>query len=86
MTARENLGGDVSETLSRYCLLQTISVEDQKFCYDIDNIKGEVSRLLKLGASDERICRKIKSINPNFCAKKTVKDQSFSRKKGIIYI
>lgn len=85
MTLRENQG-EVSENLNRYCTLQTISVEDQKFCYDIDNIKADISRMLKLGAEDERICRKVKSINPNFCATKTVKDTSFSRKKGIIYI
>ena len=85
ITARDGETASVSDVLSRYCSLQTISVEDQKFCYDIENIKGEINRLLTLGASDERICRKVKAINPDFCRSKKIKDKSFSRKRGIIY-
>jgi hypothetical protein len=78
--------GSVMDSFVRYCQLQSISVEDQKFCYDSDTIKGDIQRLLSLGANDDRICKKIKSINPDFCMTKAIGDKSYARKKGIIYI
>ena len=42
-------------------------MDEQKFCYDIENIQISINRLLDLGADEFRICRKIKSINPDFC-------------------
>lgn len=77
---------NVIDSLNSYCQLQTISVEDQKFCYNIDTIKGDLQRLLSLGANDDRICKKVKSVNPDFCVTKAIGDKSYSRKKGIIYI
>ncbi len=77
----------IADSLERYCKLDNLAVEDSKFCYDINTIQQEITRLLKFGASDERICKKLKAINPDFCITKTVlQEKSFSRKKGIIYI
>jgi hypothetical protein len=66
------------EALYRYCSLQNLAIEDAKFCYNIDTIKGEINRMMTLGANDERICKKIKSINPDFCLSKISSSSSFS--------
>lgn len=92
--AKQNSDLTVSEALEGYCKLEHISIEDQKFCYDIDSIKSEIKRLLTLGADDDRICKKVQSINPHFCTKKTTKksDDNLAAyvpartKRGIIYI
>ena len=53
--------------MERYCNLSNLPVDEQKFCYDIDPIKQELERLLEYGADEIRICKKVKSINPDFC-------------------
>ncbi len=80
-------------SLDRYCSLTNIEVDDQKFCYNIDNIKQDMHRLLDFGASESRICKKIRSINADFCASKKVKVEEPTGihlneryKRGIIYI
>jgi hypothetical protein len=83
----------ISDALAKYCQLQNIPVEDQQFCYNIDTMHKDVSRLLALGASDERICKRIKSVNKNFCTSKsnssrteTISKKMINRaKKGVIY-
>ncbi len=48
-------------------------MEDAKFCYDIDTIQMELKRLFDLGANDDRICRRVYSMNPHFCGGSSVK-------------
>ncbi len=93
--AKQNSDMKVSEALEGYCKLENISIEDEKFCYDIDSIKADIKRLLTLGADDDRICKKVKSINPDFCMNKIIKKKSDDSsaayvpsrtKRGIIYI
>ena len=83
----------VVEALEDYCKLQNINVEDQKFCYNIDTMKSDINRLLRLGADDDRICKKVKAVNPHFCLSKTAKSEDTTAayvpsrtKRGIIYI
>lgn len=86
----------VPEALAKYCQLQNIPVEDQQFCYNIDTMLKDLSRLISLGATDNRICKRIKSTNPHFCSTKlnnnakkadsTSKKLAHGAKKGIIYI
>lgn len=88
--------GNISQSnaLDSYCKLKTLEPDDQKFCYNIDNIQGEIKRLLELNADASRICKKLLSINPHFCQVKIFKDsdgnaQVFANerhKRGIIYI
>jgi hypothetical protein len=71
------------DALYRYCSLQNLAIEDAKFCYNIDTIKGEINRMMTLGANDERICKKIKSVNPDFCLSKISSSSSIpSREAG----
>lgn len=57
-----------SMALDRFCALkQGLEVSDEKFCYDTENVRGTINRLLDLFASAERICKKIKDMNPDFC-------------------
>ncbi len=86
----------VQDALTKYCQLQSISVEDQQFCYNIDTMMKELSRLIVLGATDERICKRVKATNPHFCSAKvsyatqesTVKihSETGSVKKGVIFM
>lgn len=81
--------GSPSVSFDKYCALENIHVEEQQFCYDTNGIKNDVKRLLDLGAETDRICRKVKMTNADFCATKTASnDQSSARKpgkRGIIY-
>lgn len=91
----------VSKALEKYCTLGTaLSVEEQQFCYNIDNVRGEINRMLDLGADELRVCKKVKSMNPHFCVSKSSKKVSSTKetsksnsehrtsrnKRGIIYI
>eukprot|EP01039_Chlorochromonas_danica_P005699 gene5699-6283_t len=76
---------DLFAALMRYCALQSISSEAQQFCYNIASAKGEIERLMRLGAEDKRICHKVHSINSDFC--KEVRHPVTSHpKRGLIYI
>ena len=54
-----------SKALEKYCSLgTTLSVEEQQFCYNIDNVRGEINRMLDMGADEIRVCKKVRSMNP----------------------
>ena len=80
-----------AKALDKYCAIATLEVEDQKFCYNIDTIGKDISRLLEMGADEFRVCKKVSSINPDFCTVKIVKSTKTGEqlndrlKKGIIY-
>ena len=79
-----------SEAFEKYCVIPTLDVEEQKFCYNTDTLRMDILRLLDLGADENRLCKKVKSINPDFCLVKTQKvtinSDVVSKKRGIIYI
>jgi hypothetical protein len=68
-------GISASIALEKFCSIPANNVEDEKFCYNVGTAKKDINRLLDLGASEERICKKVKSINPHFCTAKTVKSE-----------
>lgn len=63
--------GSASVSFDKYCVLETIDVDEQQFCYNTNGIKSEVKRLLDLGADSDRICKKVKKTNPDFCSYKS---------------
>ena len=81
----------VVEALDKYCAIPSIEDGDAKFCYNIASLRTDVNRLLQLGANEFRVCKKVKSINPDFCTAKLAKlertgvqiNERF--KRGIIY-
>lgn len=85
-----------SLALERYCNLGTnLEVEEQQLCYNIDSMKGEIYRLLDFGAKVSRVCKKVKSMNPDFCVTKSARKTAPKisgvqlnerHKRGIIYI
>eukprot|EP01031_Cornospumella_fuschlensis_P043040 gene43040-52599_t len=87
---------EVFQALDDYCQLGKISTEDLQFCYNIQTIKGELRRLILLGADDKRVCQKVQTINPDFCkavsessnigGKKSEETRFFKQKMGVIYI
>ncbi len=58
---------DAFKSYERYCSLRNLSVDDQQFCYNTDSVKNELLRLLDLGADENRVCKKVYQINPDFC-------------------
>lgn len=79
-----------SEGFEKYCAIPTLDVDEQKFCYNTDTLRMDILRLLDLGADENRLCKKVKSINPDFCLVKAPKispvNEFVSKKRGIIYI
>ena len=71
------------EIFIRYCQLSKLPVEERKFCYDTETNRKEIFRLLDLGADENRICRKVKKINPDFCNTAT-QGQSANDGKGFM--
>ena len=79
--------------LDRYCSLKQLPVDEQKFCYNTDTIRRELVRLIDMGADENRVCKKLNSINPDFCTSKLAetssleasKDMNKNKKRGIIY-
>ena len=71
---------DVTTLLNSYCAVNSLEVADQKFCYNTENVRGELSRMLKLGADEYRICKKVRSMNPDFCRVMALKHN----KEGVI--
>lgn len=83
----------MAEAFKKFCLVSSIEVEEQKFCYNLDPLHQELNRLFLLGADDSRICKKIFSVNADFCSAKGKKKDSSSEnivnrksQRGIIYI
>lgn len=60
----------MSEALSKYCAVESLDVDHTKFCYNIDTIKKNLSRILDLGATNDRICKKVLAVNKDFCQSK----------------
>ena len=85
-------GITATAALDKYCEIETLSVEDQKFCYNTATIKKDLYRLMNMGADEFRVCKKVKSINPDFCkvmatqATRSGIQLNDRMKKGIIYI
>jgi hypothetical protein len=82
----------MSTALDKYCALKVLDVEDQQFCYNIDTMRGDINRLLDMGADETRVCKKVRSINPDFCSnekkdrkKKTAVHINQSQRRGIIF-
>lgn len=65
--ADKEKGLSSSQALAKYCAVDSLDVEDVKFCYNIDSFKRDIYRLVDLGANNERICKKVKAINEDFC-------------------
>ncbi len=84
-------GISAASALDKYCTIATLEVDDLKFCYNIDTIKKDISRLLDMNADEYRVCKKVNAINPDFCTNRALKvtrtgEQLNDRlKKGIIY-
>ncbi len=66
--------GKASVSYDRYCSLSSITVDETQFCYNTNGLKAEIHRMLDLGAKPERICKKVRSVNPDFC---TTKESDF---------
>ena len=82
-----------AEVFHRYCNISKLPVDERKFCYDTDSIRKEIYRLMDLGATEDRICRKVHKINPDFCktvaatneAENAVVRTEKQRERGVIY-
>lgn len=68
--AKNNSKLKLSEALSKYCAVESLDVDHTKFCYNIDTIKKDLSRILDLGATNDRVCRKVLAVNKDFCQSK----------------
>jgi hypothetical protein len=68
-----------SKAFEIYCNSDSIDVEDQKFCYNTDSFRKDIFRLMELGADEFRICKKIKSINSDFCQQKASRSSGITR-------
>ena len=85
-------GISITKAFDNYCKMQGLEVEEQKFCYNVESFQKEVIRLMDLNADEFRVCKKVKSINPDFCATrvtpKAADNESLRQnsKRGIIYI
>lgn len=85
-------GISATAALDKYCEIETLSVEDQKFCYNTATIKKDLYRLMDMGADEYRVCKKVKAINSDFCkvmstqVPRTGIQLNDRMKKGIIYI
>lgn len=56
------------DLLKKFCShSKTLYVEEAKFCYDMDSFHHELSRLFSMKADENRICKKVFGLNPNFC-------------------
>ena len=79
-----------AEAFKKYCSLETLPVDELKFCYDVDSFKQDILKLMNFGADEKRICKKVHSTNHNFCAVKK-KDailpgtRAFKNARGVIY-
>lgn len=56
-----------SKAFEKYCGMASLEVDDQKFCYNTEPLRRDIFRLLDLGADEQRVCRKIRAVNPDFC-------------------
>ena len=75
----------LTTAFERYCGLDTLSTQDEQFCYNTDSLRKDIFRLLNLGADEYRICKKVNSINPDFCSANKQK-ASHQPDKNAIYL
>jgi hypothetical protein len=76
----------LSNAYQKYCSLSSLEVEDQIFCYNTETIQKDIFRLLNLSADEFRICKKIKSVNSDFCKSKFRSNlNSDSKRKEVSY-
>ena len=81
------------KVFERYCNLSKLSVEEKKFCYDTESIRKDIFRMMELGATEERICKKVNKVNPDFCktlaasndAENAIVKSEKQRERGVIY-
>ena len=79
-----------ADAFVRYCTLESLPVDEAKLCYDVDSFKQDILNLFNYGADENRICKKVHSINYNFCSVKK-KDtilpgtRSHRNARGIIF-
>ena len=72
-------------------LINLRALQELKFCYDTDNFRKDLIRLMDLGAEEYRVCKRVHTENPSFCAvkKKEVTVLPGTRQsrgaRGIIY-
>ena len=57
----------ISAAFDRYCQLDSLDIADAQFCYNTATLSTTIHRLLDLGADASRVCKKVHSINPDFC-------------------
>lgn len=59
-----------SAAFDRYCALgeHVLQGDEQKFCYDTSSIRKDLHRLMDLGADARRICKRVRSVNSDFCS------------------
>lgn len=86
-------GISATAALDLYCDIETLAVEEQKFCYNTATIKKDLYRLMDMGADEFRVCKKVRAINSDFCKvmtsphiQRTGIQLNDRMKKGIIYI
>eukprot|EP01038_Epipyxis_sp_PR26KG_P007442 gene7442-10140_t len=79
----------------KYCKLSSLATQDEQFCYNTENIRNDIYRLINLGADEFRICKKIRAINPDFCSSSNKNKQASESsplllnerlKVGVIYM
>ena len=85
MSKRDSI--KVSDAFASYCNIDKgLEISDEKLCYDVTNMKTSLYRLLDLGASVDRVCKKVKEINSDFCRKGEIsalrRDVDFNPNEG----
>jgi hypothetical protein len=94
-TSQQPQNEAIYESLISYCELENIATEEQQLCYNISTFYNELKRLLMLGVDDQRLCKKVHSMNPDFCkvisegnmGNDRVDSKKFSQsRRGVIYI
>ncbi len=79
---KNNVKADVA--LDKYCKLTSLEVDEQRFCYNIETIKSDINRMLLMQADENRVCKKVNSINPDWCTVKQVKGESDDKNKNTL--
>ncbi len=79
---KNNVKADVA--LDKYCKLTSLEVDEQRFCYNIETIKSDINRMLLMQADENRVCKKVNSINPDWCTVKQVKGDSDDKNKNTL--
>jgi hypothetical protein len=57
----------IADILRRYCSLPGLDGIETRFCYNIDNMRDEILRLVSMGVPGARVCNRFRKQNSNFC-------------------